>query len=302
MRLLIRVDGGAQPNPGHGAAAAVAYNMDDMAKAVASESLYLGSDTSNNVAEHSAIFLALRMARALQAKEVNIESDSTLAVNHFNKKWQVQGKKLRPLVEQEWALAKRIGRVNLKWVPRDEVTEAHYMVQEVLEGKKDIPITKATTGKDLVFNDVEEFLRRKGIPVTNRTGFAIWVPNAAIIPFPYYHELEDGVHPSVDQSWWGDVVRCGAVYNTLLAWRPYGTSSMARTAEDLGVRRSWRAYRNNHDGGVELLMGFPEQFKLGDQIVRGGMKIVGYNGSHVSTLDGGPWFSAREFAWFTHEG
>lgn len=294
-RLLVRVDGGCQPNPGHGASAAVAYNLDDMTKALSTDSIYLGPDATSNTAEHSAIVLALRVARFHGASEVTIESDSTLAVNHFNKKWEVQGKRLRPLVEQEWALAKRFSKVVIKWVPREKISEAHFVVQEELESKKGIPVKKRETGKDKVFADVEEFLRRKGVPILNRTHFALWVPNSAIVPVPYYTEREPlNVIPTVDEAFWSDALKLMSLQPTIIAWRPYGNNVVPRAVDSIQLQVA-RPLREQRDGGVELMFAFADGLALAETTGN-----VGYSGSRIRYLSGGPWLPAREFAWFTN--
>jgi ribonuclease HI len=101
-RLLIRTDGAARGNPGPASAGAVlidAARPDAAvpgAEPVAVVARPLGVQT-NNVAEYQGLLLALKEARRLGAREVDLRLDSQLIVEQLHGRWRVKDAKLKPL-------------------------------------------------------------------------------------------------------------------------------------------------------------------------------------------------------------
>ena len=101
-RLLIRTDGASRSNPGPASAGAVlidaslpnAAAVD--APVVSLVSRPLGVQT-NNVAEYTALVLALREAQRLGAKEIDLRLDSKLIVEQLHGRWRVKDAKMRVL-------------------------------------------------------------------------------------------------------------------------------------------------------------------------------------------------------------
>ena len=106
-RLLIRTDGAARGNPGPASAGAVLIDADrpDAGDPDATPTSVvarpLGVQT-NNVAEYTALVLALEEARRLGARQVDLRLDSMLIVEQLHGRWRVKDAKLRPL----WAAAR----------------------------------------------------------------------------------------------------------------------------------------------------------------------------------------------------
>lgn len=106
-RLLIRTDGASRSNPGPASAGAVlidaslpnATAVD--APVVSVVSRPLGVQT-NNVAEYTALVLALREAQRLGAREIDLRLDSKLIVEQLYGRWRVKDARLREF----WAEAK----------------------------------------------------------------------------------------------------------------------------------------------------------------------------------------------------
>ena len=102
LRLLIRTDGAARGNPGPASAGAVlidaarpdAEHPDAPPLAVLARPLGI---QTNNVAEYTALVLALREARRLGAQEVDLRLDSQLIVEQLHGRWRVKDAKLRIL-------------------------------------------------------------------------------------------------------------------------------------------------------------------------------------------------------------
>jgi ribonuclease HI len=102
LRLIIRTDGAARGNPGPASAGAVLIDAaspgadDPDASPLAVVARPLGVQT-NNVAEYTALLLALREARRLQAESIDLRLDSLLIVEQLHGRWRVRDPKLRVL-------------------------------------------------------------------------------------------------------------------------------------------------------------------------------------------------------------
>ena len=104
-RLLIRTDGASRDNPGPASAGAVLIDAerpdatDPDAPPLSVVSRPLGIQT-NNVAEYTALLLALREAHRLGATEIDLRLDSKLIVEQLHGRWRVKDAKLKPLHER----------------------------------------------------------------------------------------------------------------------------------------------------------------------------------------------------------
>jgi ribonuclease HI len=120
-RLLIRTDGAARGNPGPASAGAVLIDADraDAADPDAPPTSVvarpLGIQT-NNVAEYTALVLALEEAHRLGAREIDLRLDSMLIVEQLHGRWRVRDVKLRPL----WSAARTHLAAFDRWAARHE--------------------------------------------------------------------------------------------------------------------------------------------------------------------------------------
>ena len=101
-RLLIRTDGASRDNPGPASAGAVLIDAtrpdaaDPDAPPLSVVSRPLGVQT-NNVAEYTALLLALKEAQRLGATEIDVRLDSKLIVEQLHGRWRVKDAKLKTL-------------------------------------------------------------------------------------------------------------------------------------------------------------------------------------------------------------
>jgi ribonuclease HI len=122
-RLLIRTDGAARGNPGPASAGAVLIDAERPdaghpdAPPVAVVARPLG-DQTNNVAEYTALLLALREAHRLSATEVDLRLDSQLIVEQLNGRWRVRDVKLKPLHGEARQLLAGFARWQARHEPR----------------------------------------------------------------------------------------------------------------------------------------------------------------------------------------
>ena len=121
MLFRAYIDGAARGNPGP-AGAGVYVEPDGNRPA---EELFepLGIQT-NNVAEYSALLLALTRAGELGADEVELRSDSRLLVEQVNGNFRVKAEHLKPLVSDAIRRAKSFRRFSIHHVRREENRKA----------------------------------------------------------------------------------------------------------------------------------------------------------------------------------
>jgi probable phosphoglycerate mutase len=121
---VAHIDGGCRPtNPGH-AGFAVVIDLDGEEFIL---SRYIGI-ASNNVAEFTALIVAIKYARHLGAEALEVVSDSKLVVEQVHGRWRQKSESLRPLVMEARALLDKHypSRWKLNWSARDENVKADY--------------------------------------------------------------------------------------------------------------------------------------------------------------------------------
>src|SRR3984885_9418283 len=96
MKFEIFTDGGCKGNPGP---AAIGVVIKDGAKTVKTISRAIGQGT-NNIAEYTALIVALQEALILKADEVSIKSDSELMVKQVTGVYAVKHENIKKLFDQ----------------------------------------------------------------------------------------------------------------------------------------------------------------------------------------------------------
>ena len=124
MSALAHVDGGCRPtNPGHaGIGIVIVLGGEEFIL-----NRYIGW-ASNNVAEYTALLVAIKYASHLGAELLEVVSDSRLVVEQVHGRWRVQSDGLRPLQLEARKLLDRFfaGRWELTWSSRNENVKADY--------------------------------------------------------------------------------------------------------------------------------------------------------------------------------
>lgn len=132
--IKIYCDGGARGNPGP---AAAAFVVEESGKIIFKKSKYLGTAT-NNVAEYSALVMALSWARDNLSKLKNTEAvfvlDSELVAKQMSGVFKIKNENLRRL----YLLAKKIegglgGRARYLSVSREKNKLADFLVNKELD-------------------------------------------------------------------------------------------------------------------------------------------------------------------------
>jgi len=139
-KLVIFTDGGARGNPGPGAIGAVIKA--ESGEILGEVSRTIG-ETTNNVAEYSAVVAALEWLREnmqrhkdTKTQRIQFYLDSVLVVNQLNGLFKVKDGKLRNLLVQVRMLEQEIGiDVIYTAIPREQNSQADALVNEALDGK-----------------------------------------------------------------------------------------------------------------------------------------------------------------------
>lgn len=141
----IYVDGGSQGNPGPSAMAYI-IKSHDKKTVLAKKAKYIG-ETTNNVAEYTAILEAIKRAHKLGIGDVFIRSDSELIVKQLKGLNKIKSPKLLKLFLACQDEIDEFAVFRIEHVPRAENTEADKMVRDVLKTRK----KKATSASKCSF-------------------------------------------------------------------------------------------------------------------------------------------------------
>lgn len=128
--MTIYTDGAARGNPGP---AAFAYVLKQDGRPDVEANGKLG-DTTNNVAEYTALVRALEHAQTLGARRVRVHSDSELMVRQMQGRYKVKNEGLLPLYEQARDLASDFEHVTYEHVRREANGRADKLCNEALDG------------------------------------------------------------------------------------------------------------------------------------------------------------------------
>lgn len=128
-KILIYTDGGSRGNPGP-AASGYVVNGKSFGK-------YLGK-TTNNVAEYTAIKLALEEARKEAGEHawetpVEVRMDSQLAQRQLIGQYRMKNAGLKPIFEEIKILCSKFKSVTFTHIPREENGAADAAVNKVLD-------------------------------------------------------------------------------------------------------------------------------------------------------------------------
>jgi ribonuclease HI len=129
-KLIIFTDGGARGNPGPAGIGAVIYN--DKKEKLAEISKYLG-ETTNNQAEYQALISALKKAKEMGGRELDVFLDSELVVKQLNREYKVKNKDLAPLFLEVYNLSLNFSKIKFTHVYREKNKEADRLANEAMD-------------------------------------------------------------------------------------------------------------------------------------------------------------------------
>lgn len=129
-KLIIFTDGGARGNPGPAGIGAVIYN--DKKEKLVEISKYLG-ETTNNQAEYQALISALKKAKEIGGRELDVFLDSELVVKQLNREYKVKNKDLAPLFLEVYSLSLNFSKIKFTHVYREKNKEADRLANEAMD-------------------------------------------------------------------------------------------------------------------------------------------------------------------------
>ena len=132
MRLLIHTDGAARGNPGPAGAGAILRDADSGA-VLAEIAEGLGRAT-NNVAEWTAVLLALEEARRLGADRVDLRMDSELVARQITGIYRVKHPDLKPIHAAVMELLRGFDGYTVGHVPRELNKDADRLSNVAIDG------------------------------------------------------------------------------------------------------------------------------------------------------------------------
>ena len=130
--LVINTDGGARGNPGPAGIGLVIKN--EAGELLYSYGGYIG-ETTNNVAEYSALIKALEESVNLGGTSLLIQMDSELIVKQMQGVYKIKQPTLQELATKVLALLKKFESYNFVHVRREFNKEADALVNQALDAR-----------------------------------------------------------------------------------------------------------------------------------------------------------------------
>jgi ribonuclease HI len=125
--LIVACDGASRGNPGPAGIGVEITNEDGEVLAEIARGI---GETTNNVAEYTAVIEGLARAAELGAGSVTLRSDSQLLISQLTGRYRVKAPHLQPLHRRARSIAAGFDRVSFEHVPREENVEADRLANE----------------------------------------------------------------------------------------------------------------------------------------------------------------------------
>ena len=129
MKIEIFTDGGCSGNPGP---AAIGVVLKEGSETIKTLSRFIGQGT-NNIAEYTALIVALQEALILKANDVSVKTDSELMCKQVLGLYAVKHENIKPLFAQVKHLMSGFKSFHIAHVPREQNSEADALVRQVLK-------------------------------------------------------------------------------------------------------------------------------------------------------------------------
>lgn len=130
---LLRFDGGARPNPGHGGCG---YVLEDTISGLQmrqeSVTIHVYPCTSNE-AEYHGLIHGLRDAIECQVKRLRVEGDSEIVINQMRGCYNVNSCRLKPLYDQAKLLESRFQSISFHHINRSSNWQADGLASDAIQ-------------------------------------------------------------------------------------------------------------------------------------------------------------------------
>ena len=130
--LYLYTDGASRGNPGRSAIAFLAVSRH---QAILKEYAEFLGETTNNVAEYSAIIKALEYASEAGEKEVTLTSDSMLVISQLNNTYKIKARHLFKFYDRVKDIETGFKKAVYRHAPRENkyISRCDAMVNEILD-------------------------------------------------------------------------------------------------------------------------------------------------------------------------
>jgi len=128
--VIVHTDGACRGNPGRSGAGVMIRSEDG--REIARISRYLGEMT-NNMAEYTALLIALKEARSAGAGTITVKSDSELLVRQINGAYKVKNEALQIMHQSAMELLRGFKRWKVIHVRREENREADRLANQAVD-------------------------------------------------------------------------------------------------------------------------------------------------------------------------
>jgi ribonuclease HI len=128
-KIEIYVDGGSRGNPGPSGVGVVI--LDSSGKRLKEVSKYIG-ETTNNIAEYSALLYGLEEALILRVDEIVVNLDSELVAKQLAGDYRVKDSGLKPLFERAMNMLKSFKSFEIRHIERENNKEADKLVNRAI--------------------------------------------------------------------------------------------------------------------------------------------------------------------------
>ncbi|MBU1037894.1 MAG: ribonuclease HI family protein [Candidatus Omnitrophica bacterium] len=128
-KLYIYADGGSRGNPGPSGIGVVI--LDSNRKKIKESFKFIG-ETTNNIAEYSALVSGLEAAVALKATDIVIYLDSELLTKQLNGEYKVRDANMKILFNESLGLLKKFDSFEVKHIERAKNKEADKLVNKAI--------------------------------------------------------------------------------------------------------------------------------------------------------------------------
>jgi ribonuclease HI len=128
-KLYLNIDGASRGNPGPAGIGIVIRGADK--KKLKELYKYIG-ETTNNVAEYTALVYGLEEALILKADEVTVNVDSELVAKQLTGEYRVKDDKIKPLFDSAAHMLSGFKSFEIKHIDRSENKEADRLANKAI--------------------------------------------------------------------------------------------------------------------------------------------------------------------------
>ncbi|MBU4311846.1 MAG: ribonuclease HI family protein [Candidatus Omnitrophica bacterium] len=130
--IEIFVDGASKGNPGP---SGIGFVFVDEKKSVVKKSFKFIGNTTNNIAEYTALIYGLQEALIDRYESVTVKSDSELMTKQLRGEYRVKNENLRPYYEQFLHLSRGFNKVEVVSIPRGDNSAADKLANKAVDSR-----------------------------------------------------------------------------------------------------------------------------------------------------------------------